>query len=48
VTSGARFGIVFLPESLSEFGALYRGAEDAGFELLGVADSQLFRELTSR
>lgn len=45
-TSGARFGIVFLPESLAEFGALCRGAEDAGFDLLGVADSQsVFREL---
>src|SRR5262245_1378252 len=45
-TSGARFGIVFLPESLAEFGALCRGAEDSGFDLLGVADSQsVFREL---
>ncbi len=46
MTGGARFGIVFLPESLREFGALCRGAEEAGFDLLGVADSQsVFREL---
>jgi 5,10-methylenetetrahydromethanopterin reductase len=40
-----RFGIILLPESLSEFGSTCREAEDAGFELLGVADSQsVFRE----
>jgi 5,10-methylenetetrahydromethanopterin reductase len=42
----ARFGIVFLPESLGGFGDLCREAEDSGFEWLGVADSQsVFREL---
>jgi 5,10-methylenetetrahydromethanopterin reductase len=42
----ARFGIVFLPESLAGFGALCREAEDLGFDWLGVADSQsVFREL---
>ena len=45
-TSGARFGVVLLPESLSEFAALCRVVEEAGFDLLGVADSQsVFREL---
>ena len=45
-SAGARFGIVFLPESLGDFGSLCRGAEEAGFGLLGVADSQsVFREL---
>jgi len=44
--AGARFGIVFLPESLSGFGTLCREAEETGFDLLGVADSQsVFREL---
>ena len=44
--TGARFGIVLLPESLAEFGALCRAAEDNGFDLLGVADSQsVFREM---
>jgi 5,10-methylenetetrahydromethanopterin reductase len=42
----ARFGIVFLPESLTGFGELCREAEGNGFEWLGVADSQsVFREL---
>ncbi|HKW94378.1 MAG TPA: LLM class flavin-dependent oxidoreductase [Methylomirabilota bacterium] len=41
-----RFGIVFLPESLAGLGRLCREAEDAGFDWLGVADSQsVFREL---
>src|SRR6267143_510490 len=45
-SAGARFGIVFLPESLGDFGRLCREAEEAGFDLLGVADSQsVFREL---
>src|SRR5712692_1438884 len=45
-SAGARFGIVFLPESLGDFGNLCREAEEAGFDLLGVADSQsVFREL---
>lgn len=40
-----RFGIVLLPEVLSEFGPTCRQAEDAGFDLIGVADSQsVFRE----
>ncbi|HEV8440202.1 MAG TPA: LLM class flavin-dependent oxidoreductase [Methylomirabilota bacterium] len=44
--SRARFGIVFLPESLRGFGELCREAETAGFDWLGVADSQsVFREL---
>jgi 5,10-methylenetetrahydromethanopterin reductase len=44
--TGARFGIVLLPESLAEFGVLCRDAEETGFDLLGVADSQsVFREL---
>jgi alkanesulfonate monooxygenase SsuD/methylene tetrahydromethanopterin reductase-like flavin-dependent oxidoreductase (luciferase family) len=44
--AGARFGIVFLPESLSDFGRLCHEAEEAGFDLLGVPDSQsVFREL---
>ena len=35
-----------LPESLTDFGALCREAEDSGFDWLGVADSQsVFREL---
>jgi len=43
---GARFGIVFLPESLHGFGDLCRDAEDLGFEWVGVADSQsVFHEL---
>jgi|SRR5262245_35920590 len=42
----ARFGIVFLPESLGGFGDLCREAETEGFDWLGVADSQsVFREL---
>ena len=42
----ARFGIVFLPETLTGWGDLCREAEDTGFEWLGVADSQsVFREL---
>jgi 5,10-methylenetetrahydromethanopterin reductase len=44
--SGARFGVVFLPESLGAFGELCREAEGAGFEWVGVADSQsVFHEL---
>ena len=44
--SAPRFGIVLLPESLSEFGELSVAAEDSGFDWLGVADSQsVFREL---
>ncbi len=44
--TAARFGIVFLPESLAGFGELCREAEASGFEWLGVADSQsVFREL---
>jgi 5,10-methylenetetrahydromethanopterin reductase len=43
---GARFGIVFLPESLGGFGELCREAENLGFEWVGVADSQsVFHEL---
>ncbi len=42
----ARFGIVFLPESLNAFGELCREAETTGFEWVGVADSQsVFHEL---
>jgi hypothetical protein len=45
-TATARFGIVFLPESLTGFGELCREAEAGGFDWLGVADSQsVFREL---
>ncbi len=41
-----RFGIVFLPESLTGFGELCREAETSGFEWVGVADSQsVFHEL---
>ncbi|HZJ69635.1 MAG TPA: LLM class flavin-dependent oxidoreductase, partial [Planctomycetota bacterium] len=41
-----RFGIVLLPESLAGWGAFCREAEDSGFDLLGVADSQsVFREM---
>jgi len=37
---------VLLPESIGGFGALCRDAEESGFDLLGVADSQsVFREL---
>src|SRR5215510_11689057 len=44
--AAVRFGVVLLPESLAEFGALCREAEDQGFDWLGVADSQsVFREL---
>jgi len=44
--AAARFGIVFLPESLSGFGELCAQAEANGFDWLGVADSQsVFREL---
>jgi 5,10-methylenetetrahydromethanopterin reductase len=43
---GARFGVVFLPESLDGFGELCRDAEGLGFEWVGVADSQsVFHEL---
>lgn len=46
MSAPARFGIVFLPESLAGFGALCRETEAAGFEWIGVADSQsVFREL---
>jgi 5,10-methylenetetrahydromethanopterin reductase len=46
IAASARFGIVFLPESLGGFGALCREAEARGFDWLGVADSQsVFREL---
>jgi len=46
VVTSARFGIVFLPDSLAGFGALCREAEAAGFDWLGVADSQsVFHEL---
>jgi len=42
----AKFGIVFLPESLTAFGELCREAESTGFEWVGVADSQsVFHEL---
>jgi alkanesulfonate monooxygenase SsuD/methylene tetrahydromethanopterin reductase-like flavin-dependent oxidoreductase (luciferase family) len=42
----ARFGILFLPGSLTDFGDLCREAEASGFDWLGVADSQsVFREL---
>jgi 5,10-methylenetetrahydromethanopterin reductase len=42
----ARFGIVFLPDSLTGFGELCRETEAQGFDWLGVADSQsVFREL---
>ncbi len=42
----ARFGIVFLPETLADFGGLCREAEESGFDWLGIADSQsVFREL---
>jgi hypothetical protein len=34
--AGARFGIVFLPESLGDFGRLCREAEEAGFDLLSA------------
>ena len=41
-----RFGLILLPEVLSEFGPTCREAEDAGFDLLGVGDSQsVFREM---
>jgi len=44
--AAARFGIVFLPESLDGFGELCAQAEANGFDWLGVADSQsVFREL---
>jgi len=44
--AAARFGIVFLPESLAGFGKLCAEAEERGFEWIGVADSQsVFREL---
>jgi 5,10-methylenetetrahydromethanopterin reductase len=44
--TAARFGIVFLPGSLTGFGDLCREAEANGFDWLGVADSQsVFREL---
>jgi 5,10-methylenetetrahydromethanopterin reductase len=41
-----RFGITLLPESLGGWGELCRDVEAAGFDWLGVADSQsVFREL---
>ena len=44
--AAARFGIVLLPETLTGWGDLCREVEDAGFERLGVADSQsVFREM---
>ena len=44
--AAARFGIVLLPETLTGWGDLCREVEDAGFEWLGVADSQsVFREM---
>jgi 5,10-methylenetetrahydromethanopterin reductase len=44
--TSARFGIVFLPESLATFGDLCREAEASGFEWVGVADSQsVFHEM---
>ena len=44
--AGPRFGIVFLPESLHEFGDLCRAAEASGFDWVGVADSQsVFHEM---
>src|SRR5258707_1042649 len=44
--AAVRFGIVFLPETLTGWGELCREAEDTGFEWLGVAESQsVFREL---
>src|SRR5512139_2931545 len=44
--TGARFGIVLLPESLVGWGSLCRDVEEHGFDLLGIADSQsVFREL---
>jgi 5,10-methylenetetrahydromethanopterin reductase len=44
--TSARFGIVFLPESLATFGDLCREAEVSGFEWVGVADSQsVFHEM---
>jgi 5,10-methylenetetrahydromethanopterin reductase len=46
VATGARFGIVLLPETLDGFADLCREAEASGFDLLGIADSQsVFREL---
>jgi len=42
----ARFGIVLLPESLTDFGELCRETADSGFDWLGVAASpSVFREL---
>ena len=42
----ARFGVVLLPESLTEFAPLCREVDEHGFDWLGVADSQsVFREL---
>ncbi len=44
--TGARFGIVLLPDSLAEWPRLCRDVEESGFDVLGVADSQsVFREL---
>ena len=44
--AAARFGIVFLPESLTDFGQLCHEAEASGFEWVGVADSQsVFHEM---
>jgi hypothetical protein len=39
-TGPARWGVVLLPESIADFGPLCREAEECGFDLLGVADSQ--------
>lgn len=41
-----RFGLLLLPERLSDLGPLARDAEKAGFDLLGIGDSQsLFAEV---
>ncbi len=41
-----KFGITFLPERLADFVQWVRYAEDSGFDIIGVADSQsLHREL---
>lgn len=46
MTRAVRWGVVLLPGSLAGFGELCREVEDAGFDWLGVADSQsVFREL---
>ncbi|MFN0091678.1 MAG: LLM class flavin-dependent oxidoreductase [Acidimicrobiales bacterium] len=44
--SDVRFGIIMLPEDLTTFGDRCRQVEQAGYAMLGVADSQsVFREL---